>query len=139
MPSRSEQVGFVPIPDPTKLTTDAVNAAKSDIEKLFDVKLNGFRDLVQEQFAGRDLAVAAAFKSVQDMTRQQNDSNTLAIDKAALATTKQIDNINTRIDDLKELISEMRSRNWATVGAYIVGALGIAALVAAAVIAAIMK
>lgn len=30
-------------PDPTKLTTDAVNAAKADIEKLFDTKLHALR------------------------------------------------------------------------------------------------
>src|SRR6185503_10241811 len=46
MPNRLETTGSVPIPDPTTLTTNAVNAAREQIEKLFDVKLNGFRELV---------------------------------------------------------------------------------------------
>ena len=123
--------GWVPIPDPTKLTTDAVALAKADIEKLFDTKLNGFRELVTEKFAGRDTALAAALKSAQDLVRQQNDSNTLAIDKASAATTKQIDALAGRIDDLKERLSEQATKNWAAVGGYIIGAVGIVAAVAA--------
>ena len=129
-----ETEGFVPVPDPTKLTTDAVNAAKEDIEKLFDTKLNGFRELVTEKFAGRDTALAAALKAAQELVKQQNDSNTIAIDKAATAFTKQIDSLDEKINDLKARMSDIAARNWSTVGAYIVGAVGIAALVAAAVI-----
>jgi len=103
MPDRKPQ-GWVPVPDPTKLTTDAVALAKSDIEKLFDTKLGGLKELVNEQFKGRDTALAAALKSAQELVKQQNDSNTLAIDKAATATTKQMDALAGRIDDLKERI-----------------------------------
>jgi RNA processing factor Prp31 len=132
MPNRGQQQGWVPVPDPTKLTTDAVSLAKADIEKLFDVKLNGFRELVTEKFAGRDTALAAALKAAQELVKQQNDSNTIAIDKAATAFTKQIDSLDEKINDLKTRMAEIAGRNWSTVGAYIVGALGIAALVAAA-------
>ena len=121
---------MIPSPDPTKLTTDAVDKAKSELKELFDTKL----ELVNEKFAGRDVALAAALKSANELVKQQNDSNTLAIDKAALATTKQIDAQAGRIDDLKDSIAELRGKNWATVGAYIVGALGIAALVAASLL-----
>lgn len=129
-----EAQGSVPVPDPTKLTTDAVAQARAEIEKLFETKLNGFRELVTEKFAGRDTALAAALKSQQELVKQQNDSNTLAFDKAAVSTTKQIDSLAQRIDELKERISELNGRNWSVVGAYIVGAIGIAALVAAALI-----
>jgi polyhydroxyalkanoate synthesis regulator phasin len=121
---------WVPRPDPTQLTTDAVDKAKIELKELFDTKL----ELVNEKFAGRDVALAAALKSANELVKQQNDSNTLAIDKAALATTKQIDAQAERIDDLKERVAELAGRNWATVGAYIVGAIGVAALVGAAII-----
>ncbi len=133
MPDRLDR-GFIPVPDPTKLTTDAVALARAEIEKLFDTKLTGFRELVKEQFSGRDTALAAALKAAQELVKQQNDSNTIAIDKAATAFTKQIDSLDEKINDLKGRVAEQAGKNWATVGAYIVGALGIAALVAAALL-----
>lgn len=112
MPARTPpQPGWVPVPDPTKLTTDAVALARSEIEKLSDTKLAGLKELVNEQFKGRDTALAAALKSAQELVKQQNDSNTLAIDKAATATTKQMDAMNARIDDLKERIQIERGSN----------------------------
>ena len=133
MPLKEQQL-MVPVPDPTKLTTDAVDKAKIELKELFDVKLTGFRELVNEQFAGRDTALAAALKAAQELVKQQNDSNTIAIDKASAAFTKQVDSLDDKINDLKERISAVASRNWATVGAYIVGAVGIASLVTAAII-----
>lgn len=129
------QQAMIPVPDPTKLTTDAVDKAKIELKELFDTKILGFRELVIEMFAGRDTALAAALKAAQELVKQQNDSNTTAIDKAALSTTKQIDAQAQRIDDLKDRITKLEGRNWSIVGAYIVGALGIAALVAAAILA----
>jgi len=124
-----EQIGSVPVPDPTKLTTDAVALAKEEIEKLFETKLNGFRELVIEKFEGRDTALAAALKAAQELVKQQNDSNTIAIDKAGASFAKQIESLDEKIDDLKERVSELAGRNWASVGAYIFGAVGIASLI----------
>jgi hypothetical protein len=105
MPNAQPQgSGWVPVPDPTKLTTDAVALARAEIEKLSDTKLESFKELVASEFRGRDTALAAALKSAQELVKQQNDSNTLAIDKAATATTKQMDALAERIDDLKERI-----------------------------------
>lgn len=130
--------GTVPVPDPTKLTTDAVAAAKIELKELFDTKLNGFRELVTEKFAGRDTALAAALKSAQELVKQQNDSNTLAIDKATAAATKQIEAQGERIDDLKERIGELSGKNWSAVGGYIIGAVGVVAAVSA-VVAIVVK
>lgn len=124
MPDRAPpQAGWVPVPDPTKLTTDAVASAKADIEKLFDVKLDGLRELFGEKFQGiktefamRDTALAAALKAAQEAVKQQNESNTLAIDKAGTATTKQIDSLVERIDDLKERIQVDRGTKSQGVG-----------------------
>lgn len=118
------------ISDPTKLTTDAVDKAKIEIKELFDTKL----ELVNEKFAGRDVALAAALKSSNELVKQQNDSNTLAANKAEAAFNKQLDNLNEKIEDIKKQISELARKNYAVVGAYIIGAIGIAALVAAALI-----
>jgi hypothetical protein len=128
-----KQEGSVPVPDPTKLTTDAVALAKSELTALFDVKLSGFRELVIEKFSGRDTALAAALKAAQELVKQQNDSNTLANDKMEKSFATQITNLDTKITDLKDVVSALAAKNWATVGAYIVGAIGIAALIIAAV------
>jgi hypothetical protein len=112
MPNNGPQrQGWVPVPDPTTLTTNAVALAMAQAEKLFDVKLA----VVDEKFAGvnvqftmRDIALSAALKSAQELVKQQNESNTLAIDKASAATTKQIDALAERIDDLKERLQTER-------------------------------
>jgi hypothetical protein len=123
-----------PDPDPTKLTTDAVNAAKGDIIALFDTKLTGFRELIIEKFSGRDTALAAALKAAQELVKQQNDSNTLANDKMEASFAKQIQSLDEKIDDLKQRVSDIAGRNWSAVGGYIVGAVGVAALVIEAVL-----
>ena len=128
----TSQGGFVPIPDPTKLTTDAVNAAKADIEKLFDTKLRGFRELVEEQFKGRDTALTAALKAAQELVKQQNDSNQLAINKSEESFSKLIESLDGKITDLKDNVAALSAKNWSVVGAYIVGAVGMSALVIAA-------
>ena len=129
-----ERTGSVPVPDPTKLTTDAVAAAKLDLKELFDVKLNGFRELIIEKFSGRDTALAAALKAAQELVKQQNDSNTLANDKMEASFAKQIQSLDEKIDDLKQRVADLSSRNWSAVGGYIVGAVGIAALIVEAVL-----
>lgn len=133
--------GTIPVPDPTKLTTEAVDRAKAEIEKLFDVKLRALREevsaasvLMNEKFAGRDTALDAALKYAQDLGRQQNDSNSAAISKSESATAKQLDSLNEKIDDLKQRIAQLSERNWSAVGAYIVGAAGIAAFIASVLI-----
>lgn len=130
-----------PDPDPTKLTTDAVHQAVSHIEKLFIEKLNGLRDLIEQKLEGvktefqmRDIALAAAFKAAEAAVQQQNTSNTLAIDKSGEGFTKQIDGLDGKIDDLKERIADLAGKNWSTVGAYLIGAIGVAALVIAAIL-----
>jgi hypothetical protein len=139
MAGNLEQAGSVPVPDPTKLTTDAVSAAKIELKELFDTKLDSlrselvdFEELVKEKFVGRDTALAAALKAAQELVKQQNDTNAVAADKAEKYTTKQLDALGLRVDDLKERIGELTRKDWTTVGAYIVGAIGIAGMVVTA-------
>ena len=116
---------------------EAIIASISGIE---NSKRDRLRELLEQKFIGvateftmRDIALAAAFKAAEAAVKQQNESNTLAIDKAGTAFTKQIDSLDEKIDDLKARIADLAGRNWAAVGAYIVGAIGIAALIIAAI------
>jgi RNA processing factor Prp31 len=122
------------IPDPTALTTDAVDRAKSEL----DIRMTSLRELIDQKFVGvateftmRDIALSAAFKAAEAAVAQQNQSNQLAADKAASAFTKQIDGLDEKINDLKERMTELTSKNYAALGGYLVGVLGIIGIVVA--------
>jgi len=132
---------LIPSPDPTKLTTDAVEKLHGEITTTLDIRLDGLKDLLLEKFKGvstefamRDIALAAAFKAAEAAVKQQNESNTLAIDKASTATTKQIDALDEKINDLKERVAIVSNRNWSSLGAYVVGAVGIAVSIVTVII-----
>jgi len=124
----------IPVPDPTKLTTDAVDRAKEEL----DIRLASLRELFDQKFIGvateftmRDIALAAAFKAAEAAVAQQNQSNTLAADKAAASFTKQIDGLDEKINDLKERMAELSSKNYAALGGYLVGIIGVIGVVVA--------
>jgi hypothetical protein len=124
----------IPVPDPTQLTTDAVDRVKAEL----DIRMAALRKLIDEKFKGvstefamRDIALAAAFKAAEAAVAQQNQSNTLASDKADSAFTKQIDGLDEKINDLKERMTELASKNYAAVGGYLVGILGAIGIVVA--------
>lgn len=79
------------------------NAKQEQFKALLDQKFSG----VATEFTMRDIALAAAFKAAEAAVAQQNLSNTIAIDKAAVAFTKQIDNIDAKINDLKERLGDV--------------------------------
>ena len=127
---------IIPTPDPTKLTTDVVDKLEKDLIKIIDLRFDALRDLLAEKFRGvstefamRDIALAAAFKAAEAAVSQQNQSNTLAADKAATAFTKQIDGLDEKINDLKERMAMLTTGNWSAVGGYLVGAVGVIATV----------
>lgn len=131
------QPSTIPVPDPTALTTDAVDKLEDQLTLRFNTKIAAAKELVEEKFKGvstefamRDIALAAAFKAAEAAVKQQNESNTLAADKAAASFTKQIDGLDEKINDLKERMAQLTNRNWSAVGGYIVGAVGIIAIVA---------
>jgi flagellar biosynthesis chaperone FliJ len=141
---------LVPIPDPTRLTLEVVALAKKEIEKLFDTKIghvdedlkrieqilaemsgieNSKRDRLHELLEQKFIGVATEF-TMRDIALA---GTTLASEKLSGSFTKQIDNLNEKIDGLKENINEISRKNWSAVGGYIVGAVGIAALIIAAI------
>jgi hypothetical protein len=127
-----DQYGLVPVPDPTKLTTDAVAKLKDELINIIDIRLAALEQLLTEKFKGvateftmRDIALSAAFKAAEAAVTQQNTSNTLAAEKAASAFTKQIDALDEKINDLKERLLGLSTSHWSAVGGYIVGAIGV--------------
>jgi hypothetical protein len=126
----------VPVPDPTKLTTDAVALLREQVLEILNIRLGATRELTDQKFIGvateftmRDIALAAAFKAAEAQVAQQNQSNQLAADKAATAFTKQIDNLDEKINNLKEAMAQLSTKNYAAVGGYIVGAIGIVSII----------
>ena len=118
---------------------DRIQQAVNAFPELMKTKIDTLKEFFEEkctgvgmQFTMRDIALAAAFKAAESAVKSQNESNTLAIDKAGTATSKQIDGLDEKIDDIKDRISELGRKDWATVGAYIFGAFGVFALLAAA-------
>jgi flagellar biosynthesis chaperone FliJ len=105
------------------------NSKRDRLRELLEQKFIG----VATEFTMRDIALAAAFKAAEAAVQQQNLSTTLASEKLSGSFTKQIDNLNEKIDGLKENINEISRKNWSAVGGYIVGAVGIAALIIAAI------
>jgi hypothetical protein len=122
---------------------DEIRNTVKDFPSVMDAKIKTLREFFDEKFLGvdsqftmRDIALAAAFKAAESAVKSQNESNTLAIDKAGTATSKQIDGLDEKIDDIKDRISELGKQNWASVGAYIVGAVGVVALLVTAMMRA---
>jgi hypothetical protein len=136
MVSRDDLYGSVPTPDPTKLTTEAVDRLHKEIQGVIDLRFKALEDLLSEKFKGvstefamRDIALAAAFKAAEAAVTQQNASNTVAADKAASSFTKQIDGLDEKINDLKERVAALSTGHWAAFGGYIVGAIGVIATI----------
>lgn len=131
----------VPSPDPSALTTDAVTLVRDQVLDILNIRLSASKELVDQKFIGvateftmRDIALAAAFKAAEAQVAQQNQSNQLAADKAATAFTKQIDNLDEKINNLKEAMAQLSTKNYAAVGGYIIGAVGIVSIVTEALI-----
>lgn len=172
--------GSTPVPDPTKLTQEAVDRAVFQQAALFKVQLDAIiarmdhiqttldarpedvnkavssailslQELVQQkftgvdqQFAGRDTALAAALLAQKTAVDEQNRANALSIAKSDAATVKQIDAIglnvgtitsaiNDKIDDLRTRVGSIEGRavgvnenksDTASVWNYLFGAIG---------------
>lgn len=160
----------VPDPDPTKLTTEAVDRLKENLLELFGARLEAVnKELerlakriedrpeevekqigrlealtdekfkgVDQQFAGRDVALAAALLAQKTSVEEQNKSNALSASKSEAGFAKQIDGISAlitaqskgtddKINDLKDRLTAIESRGEGVSDAWgwLVGALGI--------------
>ena len=114
------------------------NADKAPSINVVDERVSALKMLHEEkfasiskEFAGRDVAVGAAFLAAKEVVTEQNKSSALAIAKSEAATTKQIDQmgvafaattqgINDKIDDVKDRIAILE-RNAGNVGGQVTG------------------
>src|SRR6185369_17586625 len=81
---------LVPRPDPTKLTTDAVLAARKDIENLFNAKLAN----VEQKIADNQRLSTELFKSARELTEQSITAAERAIIKGENATSARFESVN---------------------------------------------
>lgn len=120
--------GFVPIPDPTVLTTEQSNRLREEMrreishvmeladEKLFTVNLriSEIEKRAKDLDEARALALAAALQAAKEAVGEQNRSNTTAIGKSEAATEKSIqelrDTFNAAIGATNGKIDDITSR-----------------------------
>jgi len=91
--------GSVPVPDPTKLTTDAVDRAIRDLKELFDTRIDGIVSLLENRIA------------LLEKGRQEADrASEKAIDKAEAAMVKQIEQMRMAFESAEHNLAERLSR-----------------------------
>ncbi len=135
MGSGSGMGGSVPVPDPTKLTTDAVSALEKQLKELFEQRFSHVNDLIREvhdQVAAQPLQrsenilhlkelVVEKFKGVDQQFASSAtalasafQANSQAALKAETAFTKQIDGlgtlINTALKSVDDKIDDLKAR-----------------------------
>lgn len=129
----AEDVDSRPVPDPTTLTTVALDRAIRDLGALFDEKLRGLRELVGEKFGNverrfndvesgrveqkRDYQdkLDAALTASKELVGEQAAARTLAIDKAEASTIRQLDQLEKTVQGIhKELSDKLEAAAKAT-------------------------
>jgi hypothetical protein len=134
------KAGSAPVPDPTKLTTDAVSAATAVIMQLYDSKLEGLIDLIEEKFvsvedklalgeklrveqkADTEKAIQAALLAQKEAVAAQAAAFAESVDKSEKATAKQLDGlasaaaaqiggVTNSLGELKDRVTTIESRD----------------------------
>lgn len=89
----------------TELLNSQVTQFPTDVDvavgRLKELHLEKF-DSVKEQFAQRDVAVAAALNAQKESAAKQEETFKESIGKSEGSTTKTIDSLERKVDDLKD-------------------------------------
>lgn len=106
----------IPVPDPTKLTTDAVDRAKADIRREMDTlsallqahldserilresEHRALQRVVDERWTASSEALTVALNSAREYQQLQNEAAARAAEKTEQAFTKAIDSLGTLLD-----------------------------------------
>lgn len=86
--------GSIPIPDPTELTSRAVNEAKTELTTLFDEKLR---------------AISRRLDDAERHRVEQKADTTKALDAAFAAAKEAVTGVDVRVNDLKDRVTRMES------------------------------
>ncbi len=134
----SDETGWRPVPDPTLLTTEALQREVNGLAHLVDSKLGGIQEVEKERFRRVDAqfdlverqrveqkkdtkdAVDAALTAQKEAVREQTIASERAIAKSETGTAKQLEQmgenfrtelsgIRTALDDLKERVGRVES------------------------------
>jgi len=125
----------IPNPDPSLATNERLAMARSDIEAqmhrnrdegrrwieqlqlLLEEKIKGAEDktanldrVVQTRLAGSETALNAAMAAADKVTQKQADNFDAVLNESKIGLTKQIDNLNEKIDGIKMGMSESGGR-----------------------------
>ena len=97
-----------PVPDPTKLTTDAVQSLKEQLTAFFEAKFDYIESLTNEKFKGvtqqfvsNDKALDAAFKSAKEVTEKTETNFGKRIQDLTDLFATQMGNLEKDVTDLR--------------------------------------
>ena|ERR1019366_787599 len=104
--------------DPTALTDRAIEKVEAKFverltsQKEFIVeKIEGSIAIIKARLDGNDTALVAALAAAGKAAEKQTENFTAILDESKRGSTKQIDALNEKIDDLKERMSVGDGRN----------------------------
>jgi uncharacterized protein YdcH (DUF465 family) len=89
----------------------------SALKELEEEKFKG----INGQFSQRDLALTAALQAQKESAAAQQTANTDSIQKSESMTTKQIDALADKIDDIKDRITALEGNRQGSLGATTTG------------------
>jgi hypothetical protein len=88
------------------------------------LELGGLKELSEEKFKGinaqfsqRDIALTAALQAQKESAAAQQVANSEAIAKSEGATTKQMDGLSDKIEDIKERVTAVEGSRHGSLGA----------------------
>lgn len=102
-----------PWQDPTALTDKAIERATSVTDQKMTAlreylveKIEGSVEIIKTRLDGNDTALVAALQAQKEAATKQTENFTAILDESKKGTTKQIDSLNEKIDDLKGRVIE---------------------------------
>ena len=100
----------------------------TEIRNHLRVELAGLKELEEEKFKGinaqfsqRDIALTAALQAQKESAAAQQVANSEAIQKSESATTKQMDGLSDKIEDIKERVTAVEGSRQGSLGATTTG------------------
>jgi hypothetical protein len=104
--------------DPTALTDKAIERASAifdnkiaALREFMTEKVEGSVEIIKTRLDGNDTALVAALQAQKEVATKQTENFTAILDESKKGTTKQIDALNEKIDDLEKRVFEDGGRS----------------------------